>query len=113
MSVKITLEKLKAELSLEQISGDLSREVTGVYAGDLLSWVMSHAAPDCAWVTIMSNTNTIAVASLVDVACVILSENVRLEEKDAALANEKGVCVFTTPMSTYEVCEKIALLDHT
>ena len=62
------------------------REVKGAYIGDLLSWVMGRAECDNAWITIMSNINVIAVASLADVACVILSEGVTLEED---IANEK------------------------
>lgn len=106
----ITLSDLKKALDLTVVSDVPDRECEGVYAGDLLSWVMSHAVQGNIWVTIMSNTNVIAVASLVDVACVILSEGVTLDEKDSALASEKGVAVYSTSMSTYEVCEKIARL---
>lgn len=109
--MKISLEKLMEALSLKHISGNLEREASSVYVGDMLSWVMSHALPDCIWVTIMSNTNVIAVASLVDVSCVILTENVCFDDHDIGLAAEKGVCVFTTPMTSYEVCEAIALID--
>lgn len=109
--MKISLEKLMKALSLKHISGKLEREASSVYVGDMLSWVMSHASPDCIWVTIMSNTNVIAVASLVDTACVILTEDVCFDNNDIRLADEKGVCVFTTPMTSYEVCEAIALID--
>ena len=34
---------------------DGDREIKGGYAGDLLSWVMSKASVDNAWLTIMSN----------------------------------------------------------
>lgn len=107
-----TLARIEKELSLKPITvtGE-DRECTGVYAGDLLSWVMSHAMPGDVWVTIMSNANVIAVASLVDVACVILSEGVTLDEKDAALASEKGICVYTSDMSTYEICAALSSLN--
>ena len=41
---------------------DPDREVSGVYIGDLLSWVMGRAGADEAWITIMSNRNIVAVA---------------------------------------------------
>ena len=47
------------------------REINGVYIGDLLSWVMGKAQYDNVWITIMSNINVIAVASLSDVSCVL------------------------------------------
>ena len=109
--MKIRIEDIKTALDLTPLTDVPDREVEGVYAGDLLSWVMSHANADDAWVTIMSNPNVIAVATLVDVACVILSEGVTLDESDKALANAKGVCVFTTEKSTFEVCRAIAALD--
>ena len=56
------------------------REVKGAYIGDLLSWVMGRAQENNAWITIMSNINVAAVASLADVACVILTEDVSLED---------------------------------
>ena len=44
--MKISLEKLMKALSLKHISGELEREASSVYVGDMLSWVMSHALPD-------------------------------------------------------------------
>ena len=52
------------------------REIGGVYIGDLLSWVMGRASADDAWITIMSNINVVAVASLADAACVLFAEGV-------------------------------------
>ena len=43
---------------------DPDREIAGGYCGDLLSWVMGRAQQDNAWITIMSNMNVVAVASL-------------------------------------------------
>jgi len=109
--MKVNLTKLKEELQLKVISDVPDRECTGVYVGDLLSWVMSHAEQGDIWITIMSNTNVIAVASLVDTACVILSEGVTLDEECAIIAREKEIAVYSTDMSTYEVCDKISHLD--
>jgi hypothetical protein len=55
------------------------RDIEGVYIGDLLSWVMGRAKANCAWITIMSNINIIAVASLANVACILLAEGLTLD----------------------------------
>ena len=68
-----------------------TREVTGGYTGDLLSWVMGRAEAGDAWVTIMSNPNVIAVATLADVSCVVLAEGAAPDKGVAELAAEKGV----------------------
>ena len=79
-----------------------SREIEGCYIGDLLSWVMGRAQENDAWITIMSNTNTIAVASLTNVACVILAEGVKLEEEIVKVAENKGINVLTSSFSSFE-----------
>ncbi len=87
---------------------DDSREVKGGYAGDLLSWVMGRLEADHAWVTIMSNVNIVAVASLADPACIILSENVEPDEGVLARAMQQGVNILATSKATFTVCAEIA-----
>lgn len=89
---------------------DGDREANGVYIGDLLSWVMGRAGSDNVWITIMSNINIVAVASLADVACIVLAEGVTLEENVRATAEQKGVNVYTTDQTAYEVASALASL---
>lgn len=84
------------------------REVNGAYIGDLLSWVIGRAEADNAWITIMSNLNVLAVASLADVSCVVLAEGVTLDSEILATAEEKGVNVLSSKLSTYETAVKLS-----
>ena len=86
---------------------DGDREIDGVYIGDLLSWVMGRASQDNAWITIMSNINVIAVATLADTACVILAENVELPEDVKKQAQMKDVNVLRSPLPIYETAVKL------
>ena len=79
------------------------REITGAYMGDLLSWVMGRAQSGDAWVTIMSNQNIVAVATLADVACIILAEDVQPDEGVAALAQQKGINLLRCPHSAFGI----------
>lgn len=63
-----------------------AREVTNGYAGDLLSWVMGRAESDMVWVTIMTNVNILAVASLRDLSAVLIAEGAEI----GARGGEKG-----------------------
>lgn len=78
------------------------RTIDGVYIGDLLSFVMGSCSADNAWITIMSNINVMAVASLTDAACVILAEGVTLDDDVANEAEVKGINVLSTDKSAYE-----------
>ena len=80
---------------------DGEREIDGVYIGDLLSWVMGKAQSDNAWITIMSNINILAVASLSDTSCVILAEGVTIDEEVKKTALEKEINILSTDMDIY------------
>ncbi len=86
------------------------REITGVYMGDLLSWVMGRAQAGDAWITIMSNRNVAAVATLADTACILLAEGVQPDEGVAALCEEKGVNLLLSPHSAYDTA--LLLREH-
>ena len=92
--------------SLSLPDGD--REIDGVYIGDLLSWVMGRAEMDNAWITIMTNVNVIAVASLADTSCVILAEGVELPEDIVQTALEKGINVLRSDQPIYETAVQLA-----
>ena len=86
------------------------RCVGGVYIGDLLSWVMGKAKADDVWITIMSNVNVLAVATLADISCIVLAEGVTLDEDVLLAAKNKGVNVLSTELSAYSAALKIAEL---
>ncbi len=86
---------------------DGEREITGVYIGDLLSWVMGRAQSGDAWITIMSNNNSIAVASLADTACIILAEGVTLDEDVRAIAEAKDINVLSSDKTAYEIAVEL------
>ena len=107
----MTVTDLKEALNLTPVTlpeGD--REVEGVYIGDLLSWVMGRAQADNVWLTIMSNLNIVAVATLSDVSCIILCEGVTLEESVKNTAEAKGVNILATEAPAYETAKKLAEL---
>ena len=107
----MTVAQLKEKLSLDALCiPQPDREVTGGYAGDLLSWVMGGAKEGDAWVTIMSNVNVVAVASLCDCACVVLACGVKLEEKELLTAADKGVNILSSPDQAFDLCRKIGAL---
>ena len=103
------ISELAKELGLVPVSvPDEEREASGVYIGDLLSWVMGRAQCDNVWITIMSNVNIVAVASLVDVACIVLAEGVTLDATVVQTAQQKGVNIYSTDKTAYEVAAMLS-----
>lgn len=105
----MTVSELVKELNLTVLTNKKfdDREVKGCYVGDLLSWVMGRAEQDCAWITIMSNVNIVAVAALVDMACVILAEGVAVDAEVIDKANSQGIILLSTDKNSYETAVAI------
>ena len=99
----MTVKELIATNKFSALTTPLEdREIKGIYIGDLLSWVMGKAQADNAWITIMSNINVAAVASLTDVACVVLAESVTMEADVLKTAEEKEINIISSPLSAYD-----------
>lgn len=78
------------------------RKITLPYCCDLLSIAMGRMPAGAAWVTVMSNVNTLAVASLTDAALVILAEGSVMNEEAVSKAREKGITVLATGLPVFE-----------
>lgn len=102
----MTVKQLSEIKGFSQVVlSDESREIKGVYIGDLLSWVMGKAKQDDAWITIMSNINVLAVASLADTACVVLAEGVTVDEEFINTAVDKSVNIIKSDFGAYEIAK--------
>ncbi len=107
----MTVRELADAMSLAVIAiPDGDRKVEGVYIGDLLSWVMGRAQSGHVWVTIMSNLNIVAVASLSDVSCILLAEGVVPDSAVVETAMGKDINILASPLSAYELARELSLL---
>ena len=82
-------------------------EISCGYTCDLLSWVMAHGAPGMAWVTVQTHLNVTAVAVLSEMACVILPENIDMEQESLNKARSEGMAVLKSPLTAYEICGRL------
>lgn len=103
--------KLKTVLALPDcqvlVKGDPDRDISKVFCCDLLSIAMGKAPADGVWVTVMGNKNTLAVASLTDVACIILAEGVKLDEGTLAQAEKEGIAVLACSLPVFDMALKV------
>lgn len=107
MDLKELSEKLNFTVLNE---GDLSRTACGCYCGDLLSWVMSRAEEGNVWITVMGNVNSIGVAVLADVSCIVLAENSALDDDALMRAKQNDVTIFRTDKNTYQTAVAVSKL---
>ena len=105
------VKNLVEELGLKVLCGEnLEREISGCYCGDLLSWVMSRANEGHVWLTVMGNINSVGVAVLADVACIVLTENAALDEDALKRAKQNDVIILQTDKNSYQMAAAISKL---
>ncbi len=80
----------------------VGQEVTGGYAGDLLSDVIANSKPGQVWVTMQVHVNIIAVAVLKEHAAIILVNGRAPAEDTLRRAVEEKVTILTSPKPTFE-----------
>lgn len=104
MKVKEMAEKLDMEMLTH---AGAENEVTGVYACDLLSRVMSGCNEGDAWITVQTHLNVLAVAELDDAACIIVPEGIVVEAATVEKAEETGIAMVSSQLQTYDLCWKL------
>ncbi|MGI6085043.1 MAG: DRTGG domain-containing protein [Acetivibrionales bacterium] len=106
----MTVNELSRKLELNILAGtheNLSKTVTGIYVCDLLSYAMAKVNQGDVWITVHTNLNVVAVASLTDCACVLIPDNIEIDDQTIERANDKGVPFLSSTKSAAELCYEI------
>ena len=104
MTVKEIIEKLDLKCLNE---ANLNAEVSGAYASDLLSDVMGNARSGQVWITMQTHKNVTAIASLKDLAAVIIVRDGEPDEDMLKHAKAEDICLLASPDATFELCGKL------
>ena len=101
----MNVQELTTLLNAQNLTegANLTTEIQCGYTCDLLSWVMAHGKPGMAWCTVQTHVNVVAVAVLMEMACVILVEGVQPEAASLQKAADEGLPVLSTSKTAYEV----------
>ena len=105
MKVIDLVEKL--ELTVFSGQKGLNNELTGGYVSDLLSDVMGFASEGQVWITLQTHQNVLAIASLKDLAAVILVKGLQPDEDTLKHSEEEGIPLLGTEMGTFEIAGKL------
>jgi hypothetical protein len=103
-------EILNAELKGEAAAPE--RQVTGAYCSDLLSDVMANAKEGNIWFTIQTHPNVVAVASLLNLAAVVITGGREPDPETLNRAKEENLPVMVTKAGSFEAAGKIYSCLH-
>lgn len=100
------------ELGLEVIhAGDhMDDPVEGGYVGDLLSDVIASGKRNDLWLTIQSHENTIAVATLKDLAAIVLAKGTTPHAETVDHARREGVTLLRSTLTSFQLVARLAAL---
>jgi hypothetical protein len=104
----MTLQEIIVNLTVLTENKDFSQIIaTSGYAADLLSCVMAGAQRKAVWVTLQAHLNVVAVAALLDLSAVIITEGAKPEAETVAKANQEAVVLLSSDKPTYYVVGKL------
>jgi len=104
----MTLQELIQELKPLTKPNDYSQVIpTTAYASDLLSCVMAGAPKRSVWITLQAHGNIVAVATLLDLSAIIITEGAQPESATIDKANEENVILLSTRLNTYQLAGRL------
>ena len=97
------------ELGLKVLSGHegLENEVTGAYVSDLLSDVIGNGREGNVWITLQGHHNIVAVASLIDLAAIIIVKGIQPDEETIRKSKQENIPLLSTEDDTFTVAGKL------
>lgn len=103
------VSELINKLNLELVSGSsgVNNEITGGYACDLLSDVMGNSDEGQVWITLQTHKNVMAIASLKELAAVILVKGLEPDEDTREQSGEEGIPILKTREGAFETAGKV------
>lgn len=103
------VKEFQEKLGLKILAGSdyLDKDAEGIYCCDLLSWVMSHGNKGNVWITVQIHPNVIAVATLLEFSCVIVPEDIAVEEVSLEKAENEQIPVFQSSLDSVDLIVKL------
>ena len=94
-------------LQVRSAQGTLDRRVTGGYASDLLSDVLANSEQGNLWVTLQIHQNIVAVASIKELAGIVLVNGREPEPDTVEKAEAEDIAIMVTELPTFELVGRL------
>lgn len=105
MKLSELVEKLG--LQVKTAKDGLDGEVTGGYVSDLLSDVLANSRQGNVWVTLQIHQNIVAVASMKEIAGIILVNGRQPEQETIEKAETEDIPIMVTDLPAFELVGRL------
>jgi len=101
--------EIAQELELQVISGNnlLQKEISGGYVSDMLSDVIAHAEKGNIWITLQTHLNIIPVASMKELAGIIIVNGRQPDQDTLKKAEEEKIPILGTDKNACQIVGKL------
>ncbi|HZK34688.1 MAG TPA: DRTGG domain-containing protein [Bacillota bacterium] len=105
----MTPKELAKKLDIKVINAgsSIDNKITTGVSCDLLSWVMANGKKDSIWITVQTHLNIIAVASLLELSCILISHDSAIDPKTIEKAKEEGITLLVSKLDTFQLSGKL------
>ncbi len=105
MKVSEIIEKLNLKVFGGKLTADT--EIAGGYTSDLLSDVMGNADEGFVWITLQTHKNIMAIASLKELAAIILVKGLEPDEDTLQKSLDENIPILGTSDEAFEISGKL------
>lgn len=105
MKVSELVQKYNLNVFTDNVN--LDTEIEGGYVSDLLSDVMGNARENEVWITLQTHQNVAAIASLKDLAAVVLVKDLVPDKATLEHCEREKIPLLGTTMSTFEMAGRL------
>lgn len=105
--MKLTELIQELNLGVRSAKGNLERRITGGYASDLLSDVLAHSKEGDLWITLQIHHNIVAVASMKDLAGIVLVNGREPEQETIEKAETENIVIMVSELATFELVGRL------
>ena len=102
ITLKNYLESVGAEILTPAVN-TAEIMINNGYVSDMLSDVMGTAKEGQVWITIMRHMNTVAVASMTNIPCVLFAKGVKPDASVIERAIQEEVCLAVSEMQVFDL----------
>ena len=105
MKLNQVIKELELEVKFKV--SNLDKEVSGGYASDLLSDVIANAKKGNIWITLQIHPNIVGVATLKELAGIIIVNAREPEEETLKKAEQENIPIMVTELPAFEITGKL------
>ncbi len=105
MKIRELVSLLEAKVLLGE--DKLDQEVHTACGSDLMSDVLAFVKDKTVLITGLINTHVVRTAEMLDITCIVFSRGKQPNEEILEMAEEAGIVVLSTKMTTYTACGEL------